>query len=158
MPFFFMLLSFCDTFFLPLSICLLPLYFQTVTLCCPSALVWNYPTNDSRGANPGSPLDLLQVAPSSLPMPGGNTAFNQQVDVLLRWSEGPVHSWAASRRSGSSLGAAALGSWGPSRLYLHLSGWRGKAIASVSSRSSSYSSFSSELAGLCLQRLLPPRW
>ena len=92
MPFFFKLLSFCDTFFLPLSICLLPLYFQTVTLCCPSALVWNYPTNDSRGANPGSPLDLLQVAPSSLPMPGGNTAFNQQVDVLLRWSEGPVHS------------------------------------------------------------------
>lgn len=56
---------------------------QTVTLCCPSALVWNYSTNDSKNANPGSPLDLLQVAPSSLPMPGGNTAFNQQVRARI---------------------------------------------------------------------------
>ncbi|XP_034988306.2 mediator of RNA polymerase II transcription subunit 12-like protein isoform X3 [Zootoca vivipara] len=52
---------------------------QTITLCCPSALVWNYSTNESKNINPGSPLDLLQVAPSSLPMPGGNSAFNQQV-------------------------------------------------------------------------------
>ncbi|XP_045440042.1 mediator of RNA polymerase II transcription subunit 12-like protein isoform X2 [Pipistrellus kuhlii] len=56
---------------------------QTVTLCCPSALVWNYSTSDSKSANPGSPLDLLQVAPSSLPMPGGNTAFNQQVRARI---------------------------------------------------------------------------
>ncbi|XP_059544106.1 mediator of RNA polymerase II transcription subunit 12-like protein isoform X2 [Myotis daubentonii] len=56
---------------------------QTVTLCCPSALVWNYSTNDSKSVNPGSPLDLLQVAPSSLPMPGGNTAFNQQVRARI---------------------------------------------------------------------------
>nr|XP_045370415.1 mediator of RNA polymerase II transcription subunit 12-like protein isoform X2 [Camelus bactrianus] len=56
---------------------------QTVTLCCPSALVWNYSTNDSKSANPGSPLDLLQVAPSCLPMPGGNTAFNQQVRARI---------------------------------------------------------------------------
>ncbi|KAF6120311.1 mediator complex subunit 12L [Phyllostomus discolor] len=56
---------------------------QTVTLCCPSALVWNYSTNDNKSANPGSPLDLLQVAPSSLPMPGGNTAFNQQVRARI---------------------------------------------------------------------------
>ncbi|XP_030071522.1 mediator of RNA polymerase II transcription subunit 12-like protein [Microcaecilia unicolor] len=52
---------------------------QTVTLCCPSALVWNYSTNENKSINPGSPLDLLQIAPSSLPMPGGNSAFNQQV-------------------------------------------------------------------------------
>ncbi|XP_061493052.1 mediator of RNA polymerase II transcription subunit 12-like protein [Rhineura floridana] len=52
---------------------------QTITLCCPSALVWNYSTNESKNISPGSPLDLLQVAPSSLPMPGGNSAFNQQV-------------------------------------------------------------------------------
>nr|XP_033813858.1 mediator of RNA polymerase II transcription subunit 12-like protein isoform X2 [Geotrypetes seraphini] len=52
---------------------------QTVTLCCPSALVWNYSTNENKNINPGSPLDLLQIAPSSLPMPGGNSAFNQQV-------------------------------------------------------------------------------
>lgn len=52
---------------------------QTVTLCCPSALVWNYSTNENKSVNPGSPLDLLQVAPSSLPMPGGNSTFNQQV-------------------------------------------------------------------------------
>uniref|UniRef100_A0A8C9FB77 Mediator complex subunit 12L n=1 Tax=Pavo cristatus TaxID=9049 RepID=A0A8C9FB77_PAVCR len=52
---------------------------QTVTLCCPSALVWNYSTNENKNINPGSPLDLLQVAPSSLPMPGGNSTFNQQV-------------------------------------------------------------------------------
>ncbi|XP_023615945.1 mediator of RNA polymerase II transcription subunit 12-like protein [Myotis lucifugus] len=56
---------------------------KTVTLCCPSALVWNYSTNDSKSVNPGSPLDLLQVAPSSLPMPGGNTAFNQQVRARI---------------------------------------------------------------------------
>lgn len=65
---------------------------QTVTLCCPSALVWNYSTNDSKNANPGSPLDLLQVAPSSLPMPGGNTVFNQQVDFLLQCFDGVSHS------------------------------------------------------------------
>ncbi|XP_058406817.1 mediator of RNA polymerase II transcription subunit 12-like protein isoform X10 [Diceros bicornis minor] len=62
---------------------LLPLMLQTVTLCCPSALVWNYSTNDSKSSTPGSPLDLLQVAPSSLPMPGGNTAFNQQVRARI---------------------------------------------------------------------------
>ncbi|EHB15208.1 Mediator of RNA polymerase II transcription subunit 12-like protein [Heterocephalus glaber] len=56
---------------------------QTVTLCCPSALVWNYSTNENKSANPGSPLDLLQMAPSSLPMPGGNTAFNQQVRARI---------------------------------------------------------------------------
>ncbi|XP_054061103.1 mediator of RNA polymerase II transcription subunit 12-like protein isoform X7 [Rissa tridactyla] len=55
---------------------------QTVTLCCPSALVWNYSTNENKNVNPGSPLDLLQVAPSSLPMPGGNSAFNQQLSFL----------------------------------------------------------------------------
>ncbi|NXD14568.1 MD12L protein, partial [Nothocercus nigrocapillus] len=56
---------------------------QTVTLCCPSALVWNYSTNENKNLNPGSPLDLLQVAPSSLPMPGGNSAFNQQVRAKI---------------------------------------------------------------------------
>ncbi|XP_025050034.1 mediator of RNA polymerase II transcription subunit 12-like protein isoform X2 [Alligator sinensis] len=56
---------------------------QTVTLCCPSALVWNYSTNENKSINPGSPLDLLQVAPSSLPMPGGNSAFNQQVRAKI---------------------------------------------------------------------------
>ncbi|XP_040469200.1 mediator of RNA polymerase II transcription subunit 12-like protein isoform X12 [Falco naumanni] len=56
---------------------------QTVTLCCPSALVWNYSTNENKNVNPGSPLDLLQVAPSSLPMPGGNSAFNQQVRAKI---------------------------------------------------------------------------
>ncbi|NXJ10974.1 MD12L protein, partial [Odontophorus gujanensis] len=56
---------------------------QTITLCCPSALVWNYSTNESKNINPGSPLDLLQVAPSSLPMPGGNSMFNQQVRAKI---------------------------------------------------------------------------
>ncbi|NXG58703.1 MD12L protein, partial [Hemiprocne comata] len=56
---------------------------QTVTLCCPSALVWNYSTNENKNIHPGSPLDLLQVAPSSLPMPGGNSAFNQQVRAKI---------------------------------------------------------------------------
>ncbi|XP_058517419.1 mediator of RNA polymerase II transcription subunit 12-like protein isoform X1 [Ochotona princeps] len=60
---------------------------QIVTLCCPSALVWNYSTNENKSANPGSPLDLLQVAPSSLPMPGGNTAFNQQVRARIYEAE-----------------------------------------------------------------------
>lgn len=74
-------------FFFSLTPWIFLVCFQTVTLCCPSALVWNYSTNDSKSANPGSPLDLLQVAPSSLPMPGGNTAFNQQVDFLLWFDE-----------------------------------------------------------------------
>uniref|UniRef100_A0A4W3IUW1 Mediator complex subunit 12L n=1 Tax=Callorhinchus milii TaxID=7868 RepID=A0A4W3IUW1_CALMI len=56
---------------------------QVVTLCCPSALVWNYSTNESKTSNPGSPLDLLQVAPSCLPMPGGNSTFNQQVRAKI---------------------------------------------------------------------------
>ncbi|XP_072329937.1 mediator of RNA polymerase II transcription subunit 12-like protein isoform X1 [Scyliorhinus torazame] len=56
---------------------------QTITLCCPSALVWSYSMNDSKSSNPGSPLDLLQVAPSCLPMPGGNSAFNQQVRAKI---------------------------------------------------------------------------
>ncbi|KAM4040632.1 mediator of RNA polymerase II transcription subunit 12-like protein isoform 2-T4 [Anomaloglossus baeobatrachus] len=56
---------------------------QTITLCCPSALVWNYSTNESKNTNPGSPLDLLQVAPSSLPMSGGNSPFNQQVRAKI---------------------------------------------------------------------------
>ncbi|KAM8953143.1 mediator of RNA polymerase II transcription subunit 12-like protein [Pelodytes ibericus] len=56
---------------------------QTITLCCPSALVWNYSTNESKNTNPGSPLDLLQVAPSSLPMPGGSSLFNQQVRTKI---------------------------------------------------------------------------
>ncbi|XP_048811463.1 mediator of RNA polymerase II transcription subunit 12-like protein isoform X3 [Lagopus muta] len=56
---------------------------QTITLCCPSALVWNYSTNENKNINPGSPLDLLQAAPSSLPMPGGNSTFNQQVRARI---------------------------------------------------------------------------
>uniref|UniRef100_H3A096 Mediator complex subunit 12L n=1 Tax=Latimeria chalumnae TaxID=7897 RepID=H3A096_LATCH len=56
---------------------------QTITLCCPSALVWNYYTSESKSSNPGSPLDFLQVAPSSLPIPGGNSVFNQQVRAKI---------------------------------------------------------------------------
>ncbi|XP_062901407.1 mediator of RNA polymerase II transcription subunit 12-like protein isoform X1 [Mobula hypostoma] len=56
---------------------------QTITVCCPSALVWNYSTNESKSSNPGSPLDLLQVAPSCLPMPGGNSTFNKQVRAKI---------------------------------------------------------------------------
>lgn len=52
-------------------------------LCCPSALVWHYSLTDSRNKT-GSPLDLLPIAPSNLPMPGGNSTFNQQV-WTFRW-------------------------------------------------------------------------
>lgn len=55
---------------------------QTVTLYCPSALVWDYSTNENKNINRGSPLDLLQVVPSSLPVPDGNSAFNQQVTSI----------------------------------------------------------------------------
>lgn len=51
-------------------------------LCCPSALVWHYSLTDCRNKT-GSPLDLLPIAPSSLPMPGGNTPFTQQVPRLM---------------------------------------------------------------------------
>lgn len=51
---------------------------QTILLCCPSALVWHYSLTDSR-IKTGSPLDHLPIAPSNLPMPEGNSAFTQQV-------------------------------------------------------------------------------
>ncbi|KAJ1196557.1 hypothetical protein NDU88_000425, partial [Pleurodeles waltl] len=59
---------------------------QSIVLCCPSALVWHYSLTDSR-IKTGSPLDHLPIAPSSLPMPGGNTAFTQQVRAKLREME-----------------------------------------------------------------------
>lgn len=62
----------------PLLAVSLWLLLQSIVLCCPSALVWHYSLTDSRNKT-GSPLDLLPIAPSSLPMPGGNTAFTQQV-------------------------------------------------------------------------------
>lgn len=55
---------------------------QSIVLCCPSALVWHYSLTDSRNKT-GSPLDLLPIAPSSLPMPGGNTTFTQQVSIII---------------------------------------------------------------------------
>uniref|UniRef100_A0A672MWX8 Mediator of RNA polymerase II transcription subunit 12-like n=1 Tax=Sinocyclocheilus grahami TaxID=75366 RepID=A0A672MWX8_SINGR len=48
---------------------------QSIVLCCPSALVWHYSLTDSRNKT-GSPLDLLPIASSNLPMPGGNSSFN----------------------------------------------------------------------------------
>uniref|UniRef100_A0AAR2INR2 Mediator complex subunit Med12 domain-containing protein n=1 Tax=Pygocentrus nattereri TaxID=42514 RepID=A0AAR2INR2_PYGNA len=56
---------------------------QSIVLCCPSALVWHYSLTDSRNKT-GSPLDLLPIAPSNLPMPGGNSTFNQQVRAKVR--------------------------------------------------------------------------
>nr|XP_023688070.1 mediator of RNA polymerase II transcription subunit 12 isoform X2 [Paramormyrops kingsleyae] len=56
---------------------------QSIVLCCPSALVWHYSLTDSRNKT-GSPLDLLPIAPSSLPMPGGSNSFTQQVRLKLR--------------------------------------------------------------------------
>uniref|UniRef100_A0A671R975 Mediator of RNA polymerase II transcription subunit 12-like n=1 Tax=Sinocyclocheilus anshuiensis TaxID=1608454 RepID=A0A671R975_9TELE len=56
---------------------------QSIVLCCPSALVWHYSLTDSRNKT-GSPLDLLPIAPSNLPMPGGNSSFNQQVRAKVR--------------------------------------------------------------------------
>lgn len=58
------------------------LVLQSIVLCCPSALVWHYSLTDCRNKT-GSPLDLLPIAPSSLPMPGGNSAFTQQVCEIL---------------------------------------------------------------------------
>ncbi|EMP39170.1 Mediator of RNA polymerase II transcription subunit 12 [Chelonia mydas] len=56
---------------------------QSIILCCPSALVWHYSLTDSR-IKTGSPLDHLPIAPSNLPMPGGSSAFTQQVRAKLR--------------------------------------------------------------------------
>uniref|UniRef100_A0AAY4DLP5 Mediator complex subunit Med12 LCEWAV-domain domain-containing protein n=1 Tax=Denticeps clupeoides TaxID=299321 RepID=A0AAY4DLP5_9TELE len=62
---------------------------QSIMLCCPSALVWHYSLTDSRNKT-GSPLDLLPISPSNLPMPGGNTTFTQQVRVKVREIEEQV--------------------------------------------------------------------
>lgn len=71
--------SHINLFLLSPSCCVsLSLSCQTIVLCCPSALVWHYSLTDCRNKT-GSPLDLLPIAPSSLPMPGGNTPFTQQV-------------------------------------------------------------------------------
>ncbi|XP_018430366.1 PREDICTED: mediator of RNA polymerase II transcription subunit 12-like, partial [Nanorana parkeri] len=59
---------------------------QSIVLCCPSALVWHYSLTDNR-IKTGSPLDHLPIAPSSLPMPGGNSSFTQQVRRKLREME-----------------------------------------------------------------------
>uniref|UniRef100_A0A8C5PYK2 Mediator complex subunit 12 n=1 Tax=Leptobrachium leishanense TaxID=445787 RepID=A0A8C5PYK2_9ANUR len=59
---------------------------QSIVLCCPSALVWHYSLTDNR-IKTGSPLDHLPIAPSSLPMPGGNSTFTQQVRRKLREME-----------------------------------------------------------------------
>lgn len=74
-------LSNCSIFSLSV-ICVLLLSHQSIVLCCPSALVWHYSLTDCRNKT-GSPLDLLPIAPSSLPMPGGNTPFTQQVPRLM---------------------------------------------------------------------------
>lgn len=66
-----------------ISCCLFLLSCQSIVLCCPSALVWHYSLTDCRNKT-GSPLDLLPIAPSSLPMPGGNTALTQQVLIVDR--------------------------------------------------------------------------
>uniref|UniRef100_A0A6Q2Y7J9 Mediator complex subunit Med12 domain-containing protein n=1 Tax=Esox lucius TaxID=8010 RepID=A0A6Q2Y7J9_ESOLU len=62
---------------------------QSIVLCCPSALVWHYSLTDSRNKT-GSPLDLLPIAPSNLPMPGGNSTFTQQVRAKVREIEEQV--------------------------------------------------------------------
>uniref|UniRef100_A0A8C7UTP6 Mediator complex subunit 12 n=1 Tax=Oncorhynchus mykiss TaxID=8022 RepID=A0A8C7UTP6_ONCMY len=62
---------------------------QSIMLCCPSALVWHYSLTDSRNKT-GSPLDLLPISPSNLPMPGGNGTFTQQVRAKVREIEEQV--------------------------------------------------------------------
>uniref|UniRef100_A0A8C8GIA3 Mediator complex subunit Med12 domain-containing protein n=1 Tax=Oncorhynchus tshawytscha TaxID=74940 RepID=A0A8C8GIA3_ONCTS len=62
---------------------------QSIVLCCPSALVWHYSLTDSRNKT-GSPLDLLPISPSNLPMPGGNSTFTQQVRAKVREIEEQV--------------------------------------------------------------------
>uniref|UniRef100_A0A674A6P0 Mediator complex subunit 12 n=1 Tax=Salmo trutta TaxID=8032 RepID=A0A674A6P0_SALTR len=62
---------------------------QSIMLCCPSALVWHYSLTDSRNKT-GSPLDLLPISPSNLPMPGCNGTFTQQVRAKVREIEEQV--------------------------------------------------------------------
>lgn len=67
---------------------------QTILLCCPSALVWHYSLTDSR-IKTGSPLDHLPIAPSNLPMPEGNSAFTQQVSPTRSQPGAPGLRWEA---------------------------------------------------------------
>ena len=54
---------------------------QAIVLSCSSSLVWHN-LGDGKSASPlsGSPLDMLPVSPSSLPMPVGND--NKSVSTL----------------------------------------------------------------------------
>ena len=60
----------------------LSLILQTITLRCPSALVWINIGEGKSAGSPGSPLDILPCAPSSLPLPGPPTMQNHHVSTL----------------------------------------------------------------------------
>ncbi|XP_022102013.1 mediator of RNA polymerase II transcription subunit 12-like protein isoform X2 [Acanthaster planci] len=65
----------------------LSLILQTVALRCPSALVWiNIGEGKSLSA-PGSPLDILPCAPSSLPLPGPPSIQNHHIRASIRNAE-----------------------------------------------------------------------
>ena len=88
---------------------------QTILLCCPSALVWHYSLTDSR-IKTGSPLDHLPIAPSNLPMPEGNSAFTQQVSLtnsLVSPGNWDVRGLSYSFRNSGSESATILLAWSP---------------------------------------------
>ncbi|XP_071949352.1 mediator of RNA polymerase II transcription subunit 12-like protein isoform X1 [Antedon mediterranea] len=85
---------------------------QTVTLQCPSALVW-INVGEAKNSNiPGSPLDLLPCAPSSLPLPNPHSLQAQQIRIGLRNSEIQIrsrsraaeHRWSTDKSQESTAG------------------------------------------------------
>ncbi|XP_033637539.1 mediator of RNA polymerase II transcription subunit 12-like protein isoform X2 [Asterias rubens] len=65
----------------------LSLILQTITLRCPSALVWINIGEGKSAGSPGSPLDILPCAPSSLPLPGPPTMQNHHIRASIRNAE-----------------------------------------------------------------------
>ncbi|XP_038050746.1 mediator of RNA polymerase II transcription subunit 12-like protein isoform X3 [Patiria miniata] len=65
----------------------LSIILQHITLLCPSALVW-INIGEGKSINvPGSPLDILPCAPSSLPLPGQPSIQNHHIRASIRNAE-----------------------------------------------------------------------
>ncbi|KAI8498739.1 Mediator of RNA polymerase II transcription subunit 12-like protein, partial [Branchiostoma belcheri] len=90
---------------------------QTVTLCCPTALVWNGVGESKSSAVTGSPLDILPCAPSSLPLPSGLASAANQIRSNIRAREDEIRQrgqaaevkWSSDKcqqsRTGSTISA-----------------------------------------------------
>lgn len=63
---------------------------QVIALDCPTALIWSGVGESRPSMHSGSPLDHLQIAPSSLPMPEKSPRNNEELRRKLRMAEANI--------------------------------------------------------------------